>query len=131
MSIFADAPDPIIDTKFARTLVGSLWNRYFWAIIRCKLIPNYLYLIMSLFYYSYFLFDKKGMKGVPEDERWAITFESTFRFFCVVLIFYHIFYEFLQFLRFRSEYIKDYQNLIQVASIILNLFIIVYHVFDY
>ena len=70
MSIFDNAPDAFYETKMLRTFVGSLWKRYFWAIIRGKLIPNFLYLITAGSYFAYYLFSEKGLKGIPAEERW-------------------------------------------------------------
>ena len=131
MSIFDAAPSELYQTKMLRTFVDSLWKRYFWAIIRCKLIPNFLYLITAESYFAYYLFNQKGLKGIPVAERWSFTFECVYRHILVFLIFYHIFYEVLQSIRFRSEYFKEWQNTYQLASISTNLFLITYHVFDW
>ena len=104
MTIFIDAPDEVIETKFLKTLVYSLWNRYFWSIIWCRLVPAFMYLISCLFYYSYFLFDKKGIKGISDDERWTFSFESCFRYLSLLLILYHWIYEVLQIIRFKKDY---------------------------
>ena len=87
----------MLNTKLVKTIIGSLWTRYFWAIIRARLIPAFMYLLSSMFYFSYFMFDKKGGRGVSDDDRWSFTanpFEQTCRYLCLVLTLYHVAYEY-------------------------------------
>ena len=123
----------MLQTKLVKTIIGSLWTRYFWAIIRSRLIPAFMYLLSSMFYFSYFMFD--GKRGIPDNERWSFTtnpFEQTCRYLCLVLTCYHLVYEGFQMVRLRSDYWKDFDlHVAPLVSMLINIFMITYHVFDF
>ena len=100
-----------------------------------------------MLYYSYLLFndgfvtiynpdgsvkeETRSPEGLKPDERYALTVEIFVRCFVIALIVYHAMYEFMQLWRFKADYFTDTANWVDLSSIILNSFIIVYHVQDF
>ena len=83
-----------------------------------------------MIYYSYFLFSSNYPAGIEAGDRWKIGWESGFRWFVDALLFYHFLYEFLQLIRFGGRYFADQGNYFDLFGLILNVFILQYHVFD-
>ena len=103
-----------------------------------------------MLYYSYLLFNDgfvtithhkpdgttveevtRSPEGLKPDERYALTVEIFVRFIVIALIVYHAMYEFMQLWRFKASYFAETANWVDLSSIILNSFIIVYHVQDF
>ena len=96
-----------------------------------------------MLYYSYFLFndgfvkvkndkgeevETRSPEGLKPGERYSLTVEIFVRFIVIALILYHAMYEFMQLWRFKADYFADTANWVDLTSIILNSFIILYHV---
>jgi hypothetical protein len=87
-------------------------------------------------YYSYFLFndgfvddgDSRSPEGLKDGERYTLTVEIFVRFIVIALILYHLMYEGMQLWRFKADYFADTANWVDMTSITLNSFIIIYHV---
>ena len=139
MVILDNAPRRFIDTQFVKTFIKNLWDDYLWAILKYKLLPQICYLVVTVLYYSFLLFndgfvddgDSRSPEGLKPGERYTLSVEIFVRCFVIALILYHAMYEFMQLWRFKADYFADTANWVDLTSIILNSFIIVYHVQDF
>ena len=57
MGILENAPRRFIDTQFVRTFIQNLWDDYFLSILGFKLLPQIIYLITTVIYFSFLLFN--------------------------------------------------------------------------
>ena len=146
MVILDNAPRRFIDTQFVKTFIKNLWADYLWAILKFKLLPQIFYLVVTVLYYSYLLFndgfvvivhpdgtkeETRSPEGLKPDERYTLSVEFVVRCVVIALILYHAMYEFMQLWRFKADYFADTANWVDLTSIILNSFIIIYHVQDF
>ena len=134
MGILENAPRRFIDTQFVRTFIQNLWDDYFWAILKFKLLPQIFYLILTVLYFTFLLFndgfDGRRPQGLLPGERYSIDFEIIVRIFVILMLLYHLMYEGMQLWRFKMDYFGDAGNIIDLSSICLNGFIIIYHVWN-
>ena len=139
MGILETAPRKFIDTQFVRTFIQNLWDDYFWAILKYKLLPQLCYLISTVLYFSFLLFndgfktgaDHRSPEGLKPGERMNFNIEFVCRMIIVIFLLYHLMYECMQMWRFKAWYFSDTGNWVDLISISLNGFIITYHVYDF